>query len=377
MKTRIQVDAEGSAAGLESIIDSANPYADSGCGLMLLACDANGFVPENVDPLLRKAKLPVFGGTFPAVICGRRVLTKGTVAVILPVVSESRFIPGFSVEDTRFDELIESTVGNAPVGKTMLVFVDGLGRRVNAFIEGLFNVFGLDINYVGGGAGSVSMLGKPCLFTKDGMRHDGAVLAFLPCRSGVGVCHGWKELSGPYHVTEADCNVIRTLNWRPALDVYAEALSSRFIEPVREENFFSIAKAHPFGISRLGTEQIVRDPLRVGDNGSIVCAGEVPEGSFVHLLYGNERSLIEAASTALERARAALPTWKQSDLHLFMDCISRVLFLGDRFQDELDAVCNDDVPFVGACTIGEIANSGADFLQFYNKTSVLAVLEGP
>ena len=57
----------------------------------------------------------------------------------------------------------------------------------------------------------------------------------------------------------------------------------------------------------------------------------------------------------------------------FIDCISRVLFLKDRFPEEIHAVRHKGLPLFGACTIGEIANSGKDYLEFYNKTAVVAI----
>ena len=60
---------------------------------------------------------------------------------------------------------------------------------------------------------------------------------------------------------------------------------------------------------------------------------------------------------------------------LFIDCISRVLYLEEAFAQELSAVHEPDVPLIGALTLGEIANTGEDYLEFYNKTAVIAVLE--
>jgi len=53
-----------------------------------------------------------------------------------------------------------------------------------------------------------------------------------------------------------------------------------------------------------------------------------------------------------------------------------MMFFGDHFSDELEAMASNDVEFIGACSIGEIANSGKDYLEFYNKTAVVAFLEG-
>ncbi|MEI7446985.1 MAG: FIST C-terminal domain-containing protein, partial [Burkholderiales bacterium] len=59
---------------------------------------------------------------------------------------------------------------------------------------------------------------------------------------------------------------------------------------------------------------------------------------------------------------------------LFIDCVSRVLFLGDAFDRELRSVVRDDVPTIGALTLGEIANAGRSFLEFHNKTAVVALM---
>lgn len=375
MAMRIHVDLEGTLAGLEALVEQAARDAETGHGLMLLACDGNRFPPDKVNTLLQRAKVPVIGGVFPAVIHGRQLLYRGTIAISLPVASESVFIPGDNTRTAHFTDSIERLFPESTAGQTMIVFVDGTACWIGPFIEGLFNVFGLDINYVGGGAGSIEKTRRPCLFSNSGMHTDGAVLMLLPCDSGVGVCHGWKEYKGPFQVTESHGNVIQSLDWRPAFEVYSEALDQCFDMISDEREFFEMSHAYPFGISRLGTEQIVRDILRVGDNNSLVCAGEVEEGSFVHLLQSDEQSLVAAAGMALERAHYARPSWRKEDLHLFIDCISRVLFLGSHFQKELDAVYCEGVPSAGACTIGEIANCRTEYLEFYNKTAVVAVLD--
>ncbi len=47
---------------------------------------------------------------------------------------------------------------------------------------------------------------------------------------------------------------------------------------------------------------------------------------------------------------------------------------GNDFSKELAVVSTPDRPLIGALTLGEIANSGKDYLEFYNKTSVVGIL---
>jgi hypothetical protein len=62
---------------------------------------------------------------------------------------------------------------------------------------------------------------------------------------------------------------------------------------------------------------------------------------------------------------------------LTIDCISRGLLLGEGLKAELEALTVPGLPQVGALTIGEIANNGFEFLEFHNKTTVLALLSEP
>ena len=370
----IRFDPAGSSENLREMILGTSSVPGVS-GLMILACDANGFTPENIDPILSRAPVPVFGGVFPAIIHGREMFERGSLVIGLPGVLETRFIPDLSDSETDYEALLDLKIPGDESALTMMVFVDGFARRINAFIESLFINFGLQMNYIGGGAGSLSMVPKPCLFTNRGMVADCAVVALLGLASGVGVSHGWTHLSGPYRVTGSDRNMILTLDWKPALDVYRKVVEAHSGLSLDAGNLSESFKSYPFGISRLDSEHIVRDPFQAGPDKSLICVGEVPQGAFVSILNGDESSLIRAAGNALDLALKAFPARCEAGLNIFMDCISRVLFLGEGFSEELKSVYREGLPLVGACSIGEVANSGTEFLEFYNKTAVVGVLE--
>lgn len=369
----IEFDPSGSAEGLEQAIHEMAEH-QSVRSMMVLAGDANGFTPERIDPILHRATRPVFGGIFPAIIHGPRKLERGTIVVGLPVDTHVETITGLSDSSADFEAQLDQRLAAEPHRDTMFVFVDGLARRIGALLESLFDVFGLEPNYLGGGAGSLSFVPKPCLFTNAGLVYDCAVLALSSVPSGVGVNHGWTEISGPHQVTSAEGPTIFTLDSSPAYEVYRSVVEARSGRRLSDTGFFELAKGFPFGISKLGVETIVRDPIAVGDDGSLRCVGDVPQGSFIHILNGNADALVTAAGRALDLARADLPRDRPEALTLFIDCISRVLVLGDDFDRELRMVYRPGVPLVGALTLGEIANSGKDYLEFYNKTSVVGVL---
>ncbi len=348
---------------------------------IVLAGDENGWTPEVLDPVLNTSPLTLVGGIFPQIIHEGKNYTQGTLIVTLSSPIEWAVVEQLSNIDADFDTPLaeladhwETLEGPA----TQLVFVDGLATCIATFIETVFMNFGLEQNYIGGGAGSLSFVQRPCLITPKGVLQDVALLVRLPVSSGIGVSHGWAPISEPFKVTESNKNHVISLDWKPAFEVYRELVERHSGQTFNNDNFFDIAKSYPFGISKLDTEVIVRDPLMLKDGTGMICVGEVPEGSFVRILNGTPESLINAAGEAHYRATEAFKETSQGNpgMACFIDCISRVLFMEERILDEFSQV-SGDYPMFGALTLGEIANTGSDYLEFYNKTAVLGLLSDP
>jgi len=369
----IEVDRTGTVEGLHQAMHRV--MAVPGIQVMLvLSCSANEFTPDVVDDALKAVPIPLLGGVFPVLIYNRERLERGSIVWGVKRRAEISVVRNISDPTVDIDLALESALPEIPQQNALqVVLVDGFSKRLGALISALHEQVGL-IDTIGGGAGSLDFVQRPCLFTNEGMVGDAAVIATIATAVGVGVSHGWSEVEGPFRVTESHQNTIVSLDWRPAFEVYREVVERHSGQLFTDENFFDLAKAYPFGINRLDAEHVVRDPLMLDDNNGLVCVGEVPESEHVDILHGNIASLTQAASQARARADARLSG--EVELRVFMDCISRVLFLGDDFEREIAAV-QSGAPLLGACTIGEIANHGGDFLEFYNKTAVVAALPAP
>ena len=368
---KVELERSGTIAGFADVLQrmAATPGV---AALLVFACDDNGHTPDNTDAVLRALPLPVLGGVFPQIIHGTEHLARGTLVVGLSEAPRLTVIRNLSDPALDLDAALAVAVDLEQPESTLFVLVDGFARRISGLIGTLFDHYGLELNYLGGGAGSLSLVQKPCILTNEGLLQDVAIIGQSAVRSGIGVAHGWNTISEPIKVTRADRNTILELNYRPAFEVYKEVVAPHAGADIRPDNFFGIAKAYPFGIRKMGAEVIVRDPLMVGEGGALVCVGEVPEGCFVHILNGNPDSLVAAARAANALAREAYGGAGQ--FKVFIDCVSRVLFLEDGFSQELAAVA-DGTPTVGALTLGEIANSGRDYLEFYNKTAVVGLFD--
>ena len=368
---RIAVEHSGRPEALQENLRTldADPAVRS---ILVLAADANGHTPTELDPVLAAVETPLFGGIFPEFIHAARHYQQGSVAVGLPFAVETTVIEELSHPDTPLeDTLAETFASGVRENDTLFVFVDGFSDRIGLLVEELFMELGSSTNYIGGGCGSLSLTSQPSVLTNRGLKADAVCLALARSDSGIGVAHGWTSISQAFKVTEARGNTIHSLDWQPAFEVYREAVEEHSGRELTAEGFFDLAKAYPFGLAKLDAEMVVRDPIRVEDQ-SLVCVGGVPTGSFVHILHGSRTSLPEAAARARDRARADRGD-APAELQLFIDCVSRVLFLEDTFARELEQATDGTTPMVGALTIGEIANSGSDYVEFYNKTAVIGL----
>ncbi|MCT8986304.1 FIST C-terminal domain-containing protein [Shewanella phaeophyticola] len=160
--------------------------------------------------------------------------------------------------------------------------------------------------------------------------------------------------------------------------MFSDAISTVSGFKIPQNEIDQHINSYPFGLKQLNEEHLVRDIIAVKGN-SLVCVGNVAENSLVYILNATKDILISAASDAGKQfSQKLLPaTEAQMGFVVLIDCISRALYLGDDYQLELDAIC-EQLPqgkiLAGALSIGEIKNTRQGTIQFLNKTIVLGGL---
>ncbi len=365
----MEITYDSTVDGLRETLAST-AGSESVNGILLLSTPDAALLSDDFESVLCDLDVPIFGGIFPEILHDGRKKETGAVTVGLPSEPVVTTVPKLSDPETAFRELLDPDLP-ARGYETAFVFADTHATTIEAFIEALFRTYSVEMNFVGGGAGTLEAQ-QPCLFTNEGVIEDAAVVATVAEPMEIGVNHGWQEIAGPFRVTDAEGSTLETLDGKPAFSVYRDVIAEASGETVTEENFFEVAKSYPFGIGRMAAEQIVRDPYSVSD-GSMSCFGEMPEGEFVSILKGDPDSLVEAAQTAHDHA---LRGDSDPEALCVFDCVSRVLYLEAEFDRELEALRSETLPLFGALTIGEIANDGSGHLDYYNKTAVVGALTG-
>ncbi|MCA1665569.1 MAG: FIST C-terminal domain-containing protein, partial [Myxococcales bacterium] len=124
-----------------------------------------------------------------------------------------------------------------------------------------------------------------------------------------------------------------------------------------------------------GGDYRLRVPLSVNEDGSIVCAADIPTGAVVHIMKTSSQSAVDAASDATRTALSGL-RGHPPGVALFFDCVATRLRMGDVFGFELESVANllGDAAMVGCNTYGQIARAEGQFGGFHNCTAVVCVL---
>jgi hypothetical protein len=309
---------------------------------------------------LQQCPLKIFGGVFPAVLYQGMPQYEGVLLIGIDREAEISLI-------TELNQLQNFTANQELQSKSGFLFIDAMAGGKDAFLAHFYNTFGIKMNLVGGGAGSLSFSQIPCIISNGGLNNNAAILATFDGQFEVSVAHGWTPVSDIMKVTETKGRELVSINWEPAYEVYRSFVEQHSGQQLSEHAFFDLAKSYPFGRPLIQAEYVIRDPISTNGK-SIMLVDSLAPNEFVYIMHGEIDSLIAGA----KRARGKLRTIEEKGLICF-DCISRVLFLGDQFQFETAAVSNDQ-HLKGALTIGELANVGEGYLELYNKTICLATM---
>jgi hypothetical protein len=331
-------------------------------------------IPALITALNNK-NITFFGGVFPGIIYRDQQKASGCIINKFKALMGPFCVSGIASAQPSGFPLLEST---AHLDKsTAIVLLDGLASNIYHFLENLNDLLGEHCRFIGAGAGSISLRQRPCVFNQEGFQQDAAVVCVIDKQVQLGVRHGWQQLDGPLVATETKGNTIIQLNWRPAIEVYNRIVEKDCGIALHPDNFASIAQSYPFGILREKEDDIVRDPLAIGENGAIICIGEVPTNTVLHVLKGYPATLLEATQKAMSDSTGNKLAPVEASSTFIVDCITRTLFLNDEFATELNIVRNglmietaEQEPY-GLLSLGEISSYGEGLLELFNKTIVI------
>lgn len=340
---------------------------------LILLSDSHQSSLDAIVTALNARGLSFFGAVVPGLIQGRNHYHQGAVVKAVTCLGEPSVIQleGRTPADSQgFPKLN----GCQQQRRMLHLLVDCFSPDISGFLAQLFNHYGNSVNYFGGGAGTRGMQADRVIFTGQGVFSRAAVIAVLDSHGEVNVRHGWERVAGPFIASRTDKNIIREINWEPAIDLYNRILPPGLRNLKNGQLFARAAPSYPFGIQKEGREDVIRDPVRVTSSGELLCLSDVAENSVMYLEHGDPEKLIQAAADAVDEL---ISDGRPPVECLVYDCYSRSRLLSDSFSRELERVAErihavaPGLVVEGAIVLGEISSDGERSLEFYNKTFVV------
>jgi hypothetical protein len=174
-------------------------------------------------------------------------------------------------------------------------------------------------------------------------------------------------------VTRSAGHVVYKLDGRPALGLYRDYLGDYSAELPGSALLFPLSVQVPGAGAA-----VVRTILAIDDDAqSMTFAGDVPEGSSAQLMRASAEMLVDGALVAAERCVGGrVETPVRPTLALGISCVGRRLVLGERAEDELDAVLEVlgvGTELVGFYSNGEISTTSGQ-CDLHNQTMTLTLI---
>lgn len=317
-----------------------------------------------------------------------RGLTRGGVSLMLAASDEMtvrtasaqrvKADPGAAARRlcAEFDAASRECAERGMRGSTTVALVDGLNGAGERLISEILEATSPLQQVVGGAAGDDGAFKATYVGRNGDSAVDSAAVlhAFGKRPWGVGVDHGLRPKSDRMQVTRADGNVVYEIGGRPAFEIY-ETHASRVGVQLTRDNASTFMIANELGLYFFDEMRKARAPLSVGEDGSLTCAAEIPEGASVCILDGEPESMVAAAKRAAEEARLNLDDKDAAGVLLF-DCVCRGMILDEQFQREIDAVRSvfPEAPVAGLLTYGEIARFRGRMDGWHNTTAVVVAI---
>lgn len=241
--------------------------------------------------------------------------------------------------------------------KAVILLSQGVRVNGSELIAGAVSVLGKSIPLTGGLAGdNGTFTGTWALL--DDQVSDKLMLAIGLYGEALDFAHGsfggWHSFGPARRATRAVGNVLYELDGEPALDIYRRYLGNYAKDLPASGLLF------PFAILSGDREEtgLIRTLLGIDEAaGSLTLAGDIPQDGYLKLMHASTEALVDGAEAAADAVRRMARGGGQG-LGILVSCIGRKLVMGDRVDEEVEAVgevLGQDCVLTGFYSNGEIS----------------------
>lgn len=257
------------------------------------------------------------------------------------------------------------------------VFILGTGVAINgsALVAGLQNGLPPHVGISGGLAADGGAFTQTWTLGPEGTSDKHLVLVGFygdKIQLGYGTFAGWEPFGPARKVTHSEQNVLYELDGAPALDIYKRYLGDYAKDLPGSGLLF------PFEMldSEREKQGIFRTILAVNHaNNSLTLAGDILPNGYLRLMHASTEKLITGAENAAQLAKKNISDTKRNSLAILVSCIGRKLVMGDRVDEEVEAVADTlgkNTSITGFYSNGEISdNNFHGECRLHNQTMTI------
>lgn len=371
----------------ESTAIPADPEWD-GPQTLVLAFFASGLILQPAPLEFLRTVFPqsyMLGCSTAGEIFGSNIEDNSVVVAILRFTTTQLCIAKTNVTDSGLSGETGANLGRVLAGpdlKGVFVLSDGLNVNGSELVRGFNDVLPAHVSVSGGLAGDGDRFEATCVIAAGpdepliiggsqqvgavGFRGDAIRLSFAS--KG-----GWIPFGLDRIVTRSVGNVLYELDGKPALELYKTYLGER------AEGLPGTALLFPLAIRNVnsyGQKVLVRTILAIDEVAqSLTFAGDIPQDSTVQLMHCSMDRLVEGAGDA---AKSLSNQIDGPALSIAISCVGRRLLLGQRAEEELEAVLEplqEGTHQVGFYSYGELSPLESGQCQLHNQTMTITRIQ--
>ena len=277
-----------------------------------------------------------------------------------------------SLESSREAGLILGSLLQDAQLQHVMVFSEGIKVNGSELVSGLNEV--IQVPVTGGLAGDAARF-ETTLVGLNSLPESGNIVGIgfygESLKVGYGHFGGWDPFGPERRVTKSDHNILHELDNKSALELYKTYLGDKAKELPGSALLF------PLGMRVKPNDTILtRTILAINPDGGMVFAGDLPQGATVQLMKANFEKLIDASATAAEQTLSVVGS--ESEFALLISCVGRKLVLGQRIEEEVEAVRDvlGELPIIsGFYSYGEISTLlETPSCELHNQTMTITVM---
>jgi len=340
-------------------------------GYLILIGEENNIDFKSLIETLNQNQIDFCGAIFPGIIYGAKQYPDKALVIPMEFAEKPTLVKGLNNGEIEIPEIAPQLEEG-----TLLVLLDGLSSWISRFLFKLYERSGSRLSVFGSGAGIDSFDRIDNIFSPDGLFRDVAILIPLKKKISQSIKHGWSNVSGPYIASKTEANLIQEIDWQPAFNVYKNILKQEEGQHMTPKNFYEIAKHYPFGIHRTDGENLIRDPVKIEENGALRFVAEVPNNTVLFLMKSDIESMLKVG---VDICNEVFDQCKDPEYVFVVDCVSRTKILLNKFDEELESIDsiarNYEIPVIGVLSMGEISSANHGILEYHNKSIVISTLE--